>query len=79
MLTNHFYPLSKPVIPMICEYKDTEKSKIFVLYLVFYSITPISETYKGAFGNALCHRSFADDKDVFSHYLVPYSLFIFDT
>lgn len=25
MLTNHFYPLSKPVIPMICEYKDTEE------------------------------------------------------
>lgn len=27
MLTNHFYPLSKPVIPMICEYKDTENSQ----------------------------------------------------
>ncbi len=48
MLTNHFYPLSKPVIPMICEYKDTEKSKIFVLYLVFYSITPISRNQSSA-------------------------------
>ena len=40
MLTNHFCPLSKPVIPMICEYKDTKILRISVLHLVFLFYYP---------------------------------------
>lgn len=35
-----------------------------------------AEADESAFGDALCHRSFADDKDVFGDNLVPYTLFI---
>ena len=37
-----------------------------------------TKTDEGSLGDTLCHRSFADDKDVFCDYLVPYPLFVFN-